>query len=315
MSIDINIWRLQTRKKDKDAAPYCLDNNAIAMGWPINNTDDLKKLQADCNYDNYISFAQKEYRSVDSVKRMVNDIRENDIVWMRYKGQYYFARITNESKWYYNFNNGDNRNNVYNCLSNVYWHLADKNGDEASVPGCINNAFIKGSTFQRINKQVKEYCQMLYNEIVYEDNFKYTDIDITLSEQKFWDLLHDYDAEDLLCMWLYKTKGYIVIPSTNKRATELYECVMIDPNSSEQKNIYIQAKKGDCNIDSDDYEALNGEVYLLSTQGKITGNNVSNVFAVDPKIIYEFAINQQNASLIPKGIKKWIDFLKSPNDK
>ena len=57
-------------------------------------------------------------------------------------------------------------------------------------------------------------------------------------------------------MWLYKTKGYIVIPSTNKRGTELYECVLIDPKAEDFKHIYIQVKKGDVEIDASNYSEL-----------------------------------------------------------
>ena len=38
-------------------------------------------------------------------------------------------------------------------------------------------------------------------------------------------------VEDVVCLYLYDRKGYVTIPSTNKIATELYECVLVNPEN------------------------------------------------------------------------------------
>ena len=79
-------------------------------------------------------------------------------------------------------------------------------------------------------------------------------------------------------LWLYDTKGYVCIPSTNKIATPKYECVLVDPNDLNRKHIYIQVKKGDVDLNTDDYSSLNGEVYLLTTEGNVqNAQKYSNV--------------------------------------
>ena len=40
-----------------------------------------------------------------------------------------------------------------------------------------------------------------------------------------YNCLSPSDCEDLVCLYLYDKANYIAIPSTNKIATELYECV------------------------------------------------------------------------------------------
>ncbi len=182
--------------------------------------------------DRYRKLANKHYskRSDSPVERLVLETQQDDIVWMRHKGEYYFARIRKDSDWVFDFSKEAVESDTTNRRINIYWIKA---GDESSIPGCPSTGFIRGTTYQQIKKQgITEYSQMLYNMLASEkDGFKYAKLELSLRERDFWNLLQPDDAEDLLCMWLYKTKGYIVIPSTNKKSTELYECVLIDPNA------------------------------------------------------------------------------------
>ena len=86
----------------------------------------------------------------------------------------------------------------------------------------------------------------------------------------------------------------ISVHSIDKKiATQKYECVLVDPNDLNRKHIYIQVKKGDVDLNTDDYSSLNGEVYLLTTEGNVqNAQKYSNVKVADPTVIYEFAINQ-----------------------
>lgn len=62
-------------------------------------------------------------------------------------------------------------------------------------------------------------------------------------KERFFNLLGTDDCEDLLCFWLYHTYGYIPWPSSNKRQTATYECILLDPKTP-GKEIYIQVKSG-----------------------------------------------------------------------
>jgi len=140
--------------------------------------------------------------------------------------------------------------------------------------------------------------------------FNYPDPALSLCEKHFYSLLQPEDVEDLLALWLYDTKGYVCIPSTNKIATPKYECVLVDPNDLNRKHIYIQVKKGDVDLNTDDYSSLNGEVYLLTTEGNVqNAQKYSNVKAADPTVIYEFAINPDKSHIIPENVLYWVKFL------
>ena len=306
----MQVWRLQTNTDGGDVAKFCIDNRVVAMGWQLNENDrDI--LRQNPSFESFCDLADKHYGGYSSVKRMAQDTEENDIVWMKSGGQYYFARITEDSMWRFDFSPEAIALDATNQLTNIHWHLATESGDESSVPGCLTTGFISGSTFQRINKSgIIEYSQMLYNMIVAEEEgYRYDKPAISLNERDFWNLLQPDDAEDLLCLWLYKEKGYVVIPSTNKKGTELYECVLIDPKADDYKHIYIQVKKGNVTIDASAYDDLNGEVYFLTTEGTVINVNKPNYTVVPSKTIYEFAVDPVNKVLVPEGIAYWIKFL------
>ena len=200
-----------------------------------------------------------------------------------------------------------------NQLTNIDWYPATDKADEESVPGAVATSFIMGSTIQRIKKNgVEEYSQMLYNRVHDSalDLFNYPDPALSLCEKHFYSLLQPEDVEDLLALWLYDTKGYVCIPSTNKIATPKYECVLVDPNDLNRKHIYIQVKKGDVDLNTDDYSSLNGEVYLLTTEGKVQNEQkYANVKVAKPTVIYEFAINPDKSHIIPENVLYWVKFL------
>lgn len=303
----MQIWRLQTNTDGGDVAKFCRENHVIAMGWILDdNTRAI--LKKNPTFDNFCELADNYYEGYSSVRRMAKEVMINDIVWMKDGGQYYFARIDKRSEWKFDFSEEALKLDASNQRSNIYW---EKVGDESSVPGCLTTGFIRGSTFQRINKSgLSEFSQMLYNmKVSDKEGYRYDRPNISLNAKDFWNLLQPDDAEDLLCMWLYKEKGYIVIPSTNKKSTELYECVLIDPKAEDNNHIYIQVKKGNVDIDASAYNKLDGEVYFLTTEGKVINDNKPNYHVVNPNKIYEFAIDPVNKTLIPKGIAYWIKFL------
>ena len=133
-----------------------------------------------------------------------------------------------------------------------------------------------------------------------------------LTQANFYSLLQAKDVEDSLCLWLYAKRGYFCIPSSNKLSTQLYECVLIDP-AIKDKRIYIQIKKGERSLDSKDFSELNGEVYLLSTDGKVSIDSIDQdrIFSEDSKELFEFAVNAANEAYIPEGIRLWIQLLQT----
>ena len=306
------VWRLQVNTGGANIAEYCLKNHVAAMGWSLDHLSVEERAQIS-TFNDYYAIAKDEYKNINSVHRMVKDVKEGDLIWMRSRieGKYYISRVKANSTWV--FNEDAVKIDAANQLTNMDWYPASEKADEESVPGAVATAFIMGSTIQRINKSgVEAYSQMLYNKIHDSsmDMYNYPNPDLSLCEKHFYNLLQPEDVEDLLSLWLYDTQKYVCIPSTNKIATPKYECVLIDPNDLNRKHIYIQVKKGNVDLNADDYADLNGEVYLLTTEGHVSNaDKYNNVFCVNPSEIYQFAINADKAHMIPENVLYWVRFL------
>lgn len=314
----MEVWRLQVKTGNKNIAKYCIENHVAAMGWSLKELpeSERKNIKNIKTFEDYCKYADKVYKSYASVKRLKEQVKENDIIWMhsRDEGKYYFGRVKKESKWIFNSEAAEKKD-AGNQLTNIDWYEASTRADEESVPGAIATALIKGSTLQRINKDgVKEYSQLLYNKIhdPEKEQFTYEKPHLCL-DKHFYMLLSPSDVEDLLALRLYAEKKYVCIPSTNKIATAKYECVLVDPESEKRKHIYIQVKKGKVDLEASDYVNLakdGNEVYLLTTEGRVkNADKYKNITAVNPDEIYRFAIDPKYKSIIPEHVLYWIEFL------
>ena len=94
-------------------------------------------------------------------------------------------------------------------------------------------------------------------------------------------------------MYLYDKANYIAIPSTNKIATELYECVLVNPENG--MLAYPQVKKGNKELKPNDYIELikdqpNKEVYLFSSEDKVVVETyIDNIHIISSDELYSWA--------------------------
>lgn len=85
-----------------------------------------------------------------------------------------------------------------------------------------------------------------------------------------------------MALWLFDTKGYVCIPSTNKIATPKYECVLVDPADTNEYEMLSQSKisaYGDASryIDSfkkGDYALFYSKGRGIIAIGRITSDKV-----------------------------------------
>lgn len=329
------IWRLQTRtdnKTNKEVSALCIEKSVLAMGWSANDEHIDKNLRkseiqaARLNIQEWEQYESliREYGVYDgkiggSVRCLYQDVKENDLVWVRKGGHYYLGRVLAGSQWQYDADEAVLMMDASNQRSNIEWHEV---GDEADVPGAVATSFIQGRTIQRIHaKGIKEYSMLLYNELCKKEHYSGVKITTSKGDSKlkvetrvFYSLLSTDDCEDLLCAWLYYKKGYITIPSTNKKSTPLYECVLKDPETG--KSIYIQVKKGKDNLSARGYIHLKGEVYLLTTEGTVDMNGANKkIVEVDPEELYDAVKNGVLDNVLPDSIRHWRKYMESHMDK
>ncbi len=309
------VWRLQTNTAAGKISDYCISNNVAALGWSLNGIPNAER-KSIITFEEYCDYADKLYKSYDSIKRLAEQVKADDLIWIRNKeGKYYIARVTENSNWIFNTSDDAIDHDACNQLTEIYWKEVNSQSDESCVPGAVSTSFIMGSSFQRINKSgIEDYSKLLYNNITKINHY---DIKLELTEKNFYSLLSTDDCEDLLYFWLYKEHGYICVPSSNKNSTPNYECVLINPKDG--KHIYIQVKKGNINIDAENYKDLDGEVWLLTTEGNVINfekyENYGNMHKADPTILYDFACSEDSDNIVSKSIKMWVEFLGQESNK
>lgn len=318
------VWRLHANTDSDDKkkiSGYMLKEHIMAIGWSLKDShleetikeedmarvckerDNIKTID---DYDDFCNKYKIYKNGVNAnVTRFTKEIEEGDLIWMRHEGIYYIARFGSDSKVIYNCNDESKAKDA--CLQIPIGEWIEI-GDESVVAGAVTTALISRLTFCRINqKGVEEFSEFIYDKKA--NTAYYTDTELTFNQDYFYNYISPTDCEDLLCMYLNKEYGYVVIPSTNKKSTELYECVMLDPKTG--KNIFIQVKKGDDRINAEDYLHLDGEVYLLSTSGYIDNydKKYENIKIVDPKELFNYITDDKFQNYLPQSIKYWIEIL------
>ena len=230
---------------------------------------------------------------------------------MRDNGIYYLGYVGNNLRYVYNPSIDALEHDAANQIEDVEWKPI---GDESQVPGVIATAFIQGRTLQRVRKAyMYEYASFIYNGKPLVVNAESNES----LKQLFFNCLSPSDCEDLVCLYLYDKANYIAIPSTNKIATELYECVLVNPLNG--KLAYPQVKKGDKELKPNDYIELikdnpNKEVYLFTSEGKVQDDiHIDNIHSISPDELYSWTKEKiaGNSFLIPEGIVKWYKLIHS----
>ncbi|WP_241761783.1 hypothetical protein, partial [Fusobacterium nucleatum] len=267
----------------------------------------------------------------------LNDLKKDDLIWIRSKGKYYLGRVTEKSHYLYAYrdsekNSGILKLGINNQFTDIEWHEI---GSESDIPGRILIAFYqKGTLIEIDEKSVLDISQIMYNK---KDNYYKITNKIANNKENFYDLLSPSDCEDLLYFYLYYKYKYVAIPSTNKINTQNYEFEMLDPENRNEK-IFIQVKNGHskgANLYLENFKKTDGIVYLLTTDGNIyntknskkvnqidfkqnyefeeigsTKNN-KKIYAINPEALYEFAKKayEDESILMPQSILQWFEYL------
>lgn len=296
------LWRGFTKTSGNNVAEYCLNHQVYALGWSL--CDDHIKKHVDRNkiiearsmiksLEDYKSIIDKYHpygnKLNDNITRLAEQMKPGDLLWMRNKGQFYLGRVGENSQYRYNHDSFSLDNDATNQRTDIQWV---KIGDLSRVPGSLANRFISGHTLSRIHDEtVRLVSMLLYNK--YQGHTFYSDISIEGGSDGIFSLLTYSELEDIVAMYLFRKKGYVAIPSTNKKSTPLYEFVMLNPANGE--SVFLQVKQGNVNINAEDYQDLDGESYLFTSHGQITNRDISDrIHTIDRDEIYNFILEENN---------------------
>ncbi|EUB39088.1 hypothetical protein CI111_09475 [Fusobacterium animalis] len=366
------VWRLHTKPKvsvknklEDKVADEIMKRKIVAIGWTLRediyneltNEDKIKLEESEnsikSDFEKYKEIIEKNsYETIRGEKKnffngkvnanliRLNNLEKDDLIWIRSKGKYYLGRVTEKSHYLYAYRDSQKNSDILklginNQFTDIEWYEV---GSESDIPGRILVAFYQKETLIEIDeKSVVAISQIIYNK---KDKYYNINNKIKNNKENFYDLLSPYDCEDLLYFSFYHKFKYVAIPSTNKTNTQTYEFVMLSPKNRERK-IYIQVKKGDSeivNLYLEDYQKLDGKVYLFTTGGKIYEskeskdkkgplqiefknnsfmkrisftNSKKKIYAVNPEALYEFTKRayKDKTILMPQSILQWFEYL------
>jgi len=368
------VWRLHTKPKvsvknklETKVANELIKRKIVAIGWTLREDiyneltatgkneleedeksikDDFEKYKKIIEKNNYETIKGEKksffYGKVNPNLIRLNNLKKDDLIWIRSKGKYHLGRVTEKSHYLYAYRDSQKNSDILklginNQFTDIDWCEI---GSESDIPGRILIAFYqKGTLIEIDEKFVVDISQILYNK---KDNYYKISDKLENNKTNFYGLLSPNDCEDLLYFYLYHKFKYIVIPSTNKINTQNYEFVMLNSNNRDKK-IYIQVKNGyskGSDLYLEDYQKLDGKVYLLTTAGNIyetktkkkllqiafkqnyefeeigsTKNN-NKIYAINPEALYEFAKRayKDETILMPQSILQWFKYLEEEKE-
>ena len=363
------VWRLHTKPKvsvknklETKVANELIKRKIVAIGWTLREDiyneltatgkneleedeksikDDFEKYKKIIEKNNYETIKGEKksffYGKVNPNLIRLNNLKKDDLIWIRSKGKYHLGRVTEKSHYLYAYRDSQKNSDILklginNQFTDIDWCEV---GSESDIPGCILIAFYQKGTLIEIDEEsALNISQIIYNK---KDNYYKISNKLENNKTNFYSLLSPNDCEDLLYFYLYHKFKYIVIPSTNKINTQNYEFIMLNSNNRDEK-IYIQVKNGEVNIEINNYKNFRGEIYLLTTRGNVlkngkilTKNNIDmnngkilnldgsfkgNIFIINPEALYEFAKEayKDETILMPQSILQWFKYLEEEKE-
>lgn len=267
----------------------CINDNYIAIGWPINTASD---------FENYCEIAKShpDY-SVDGnlnagLKVSLNVLKKleiGDLVWTQVDGlDYRLGKVTGECEVL------EDLGPARKCE----W----KKVDFSYVPGDIISRFVgRGYVLCRVrcSDGIETYCKHLY------ENEKTT----TINSVK--ELLHYDDLEDLAGLYLQEEKKYYIIPSTNKQGAKDIEYELRDKQGNKA---CIQCKIGKGSVDiAKLYKDFQGyKIYICvldeNQRGSYT-NKEKNIEEITFDELLKWA--KKHKEILPDRIQNYISLMQS----
>lgn len=168
-----NVWRIHLIK-DIPASPnygnYCLEKKIAAVGWILDERfhDSLKagKLEIK-NYADYESCAKKCHETFHDVRRLAQEVQPGDFIWTCVDRKYYIARVSDNSRYNYNFSDEAIYYRACNELTEIDWKYV---GDKSAVDERIRRRMERAQTLCRIfaEKNPMRTFAVKYSEEVYK---------------------------------------------------------------------------------------------------------------------------------------------------
>lgn len=296
MGNEPQIWRIHIRPKSAkpgvDSTKFCLKKAIIGIGWKIDSNPHSE--------EEYLRSGKKSHDS-RSWRKATNAILRNmkigDLIWFRDSwGKYYLGRI--ESDWEYR----DGQDYIDADILNI--RKVDAYYVDTIIPGKIVNNFVSGTVVQRIlDGPSKSFSFLKYNSLTNTKTYYTPEI---LDKNDIFSLLSSIDLEDLVGIYLQKTLGYILIPSTRSTRNDTIKIEYALKSKDGSHVVGVQVKSGDTKIDLNEYADYDYKVYVFSPAGYV-GTHNNNTDKIEKSDLLNFLFKRKN--FMPEHIQDWINYI------
>lgn len=290
----MNLWRINiipASKKGFDPRQYCIDRKIAGIGWPLDDVSEPLTLEK------YTTEGRAKYPQdkgwLPAWNAISHNIKIGDLIWTRTKdGNHYLGKITSE--WRYDFSSDAINHDIAN-VRDCEWM---KVGLIDNVPGTVVRSFMPSSTLQRVGSfDALTYSQRLYNDL---SGVSYYQPQIS-KDKDIFSLLSPEDCEDVVGLFLQIKHGYLLIASTCKRDTVGYEYELIHRLTGEKA--VVQVKSGNISLNRNDFEQIDANVFLFTTNQEYHGEERNNIICLHSKELKEFMSEYPN--LLPEKVRFW----------
>lgn len=239
----MNTWKLSIKPDSQsgyDPFKLCKDKSLLGVGWSgaYENEQALNLAEAKRLVES--RYKQWPY----AVRKLIEDVKEGDHVWLHQQGHYYLCRANKEivlgsaiDKQFLNFDLGHARKADWVKVPEIF------------VSGVVQRGTIAQRIIQKINITSKERnChELLFDKLANNPNWLPT-IDKTLLTKKIaqlgmnelFSIMTPDEIEDTVSAYL-QTDGWILVKSTCFRSKPTFEFSMINRKS---ETCYVQIKSG-----------------------------------------------------------------------
>jgi hypothetical protein len=289
----MTLWRIHLvpqpgQGRGEDVPNFCITRKIVGIGWGVEGAPTSK--------DEYLSL----YRQVPhypkrkgSVDRFLNDVKQHDLVWTRKGMTYYLGEV---GEWEYRGGEEYKNAEIFNVRPYDWIEVS-----EDEVPGVVVTGFIKGQTIRKIpNPHAVEYSRYLYAKRKGYDIPKQE-----RSKEGILELIGAIDLEDVVAIYLQRTKQVVVFPTTSKKGTPDVECYGVSSENGEP--ICWQVKTGNEKIIESKFAKFEGKAYLFQL-AEWQDAPASNCVRLSVEEIYNFVLDPKNKILMPKRVRTWLDY-------
>jgi hypothetical protein len=294
-----DIWRLALRSgrgdmehRHTEQVEHCRSRGLAALGWGVRRKG---------SRDVVLQQIQEEYPGTPrhTVQRFM-DAQDGSLIWtLHTDGTYCIGKFV--GPWYYDDTSAAADLDCYQVRP-VEW--APTKLDVSQVPGAVIRAFSgRGSSFSRIHDPgARRYSHFRFEVLM----GRTTRVPSSTPEEVLQSLLHPWDVEDLVALYLQVVRKFLILPASRQTGTAGYEYVLIDLNSRRQ--VIVQVKTGDSSVDLVRLASAAGSERLaiaFSTRGLYKGQD-SRVEKLTNQEILKFM--EDYRSILPDKIRGWLDY-------